>query len=128
MKTQMKDKFKVQTIHQIEERRDHWKAKRSAILDLDGSMCLIVDGMDQNTTMIPKMRLTVKSMESRFVKTHLCGVLVHGLGLYANVWFNAHHLHNSNQVVTSIIQAIEDVKTRRGKFPPVLRIQADNCG
>jgi hypothetical protein len=52
--------------------------------------------------MIPKMRQTVKSMESRFVKTHLYEVLVHGVGLYANVWFNAHHLYNSNQVVTSL--------------------------
>jgi hypothetical protein len=48
------------------------------------------------------MRQTVKSMESRFVKTHLYEVLVHGVGLYANVWFNAHHLYNSNQVVTSL--------------------------
>jgi hypothetical protein len=55
-----------------------------------------VDGMDQNTTMIPKMRQPVKSMESRFVKTHLCGVLIHGMGLYADVWFNAHHLYDSN--------------------------------
>jgi hypothetical protein len=91
-------------------------------------MCLIVDGMDQNTTMIPKMRQTVKSMESRFVKTHLCGVLVHGVGLYADVWFNAYHLHDSNQVVTSIMHAIGDVQVRRGKLPPVLRIQVDNCG
>jgi hypothetical protein len=96
MKAQMKEKFKVYTTHQIEERRDYWKAKRSAILDPGGSMCLIVDGMDQNTTMIPKMKQIVKSMESRFVKTHLCGVIVHGVGLYADVWFNAHHLHDSN--------------------------------
>jgi hypothetical protein len=80
MKAQMKNKFKVHTTHQIEERRDYWKAKRSAILNLNGSMCLIVDGMDKNTTMILKMRQTVKNMESRFVKTYLYGVLVHGVG------------------------------------------------
>jgi hypothetical protein len=128
MKAQMKEKFKVYTTHQIEERRDYWKAKRSAILDPGGSMCLIVDGMDQNTTMIPKMKQIVKSMESRFVKTHLCGVIVHGVGLYADVWFNAHHLHDSNQVVTSIMHAIGDVQARQGKLPLVLQIQADNCG
>jgi hypothetical protein len=36
----------------------------------------------------------MKSMESRFVKTHLCGVLVYGVGLYANVWINAYHLYD----------------------------------
>jgi hypothetical protein len=30
-------------------------------------------------TMVPKMRQTVKNIESRFVKTHLYGVLVHGM-------------------------------------------------
>jgi hypothetical protein len=55
-------------------------------------MCLVVDGMDQNTTMIPKMRQSMKNMESWFVKTHLYKVFVHGVGLYANVWFNAQHL------------------------------------
>jgi hypothetical protein len=69
----------------------------------------------------------MKSIESRFVKTHLRGILVHGVGLYANVWFNAYHLHNSNQVVTSIIHTIVDVRARQGKLPPVPRIQADNC-
>jgi hypothetical protein len=47
----------------------------------DFFMCLIVDGMDQNTTMVPKMRQTIKNIESLFVKTHLCRVLVHGIGL-----------------------------------------------
>ena len=49
------------------------------------SLCLIVDGMDQNTTMVPKLRQLVKSIESRYVKIHLCGVLVHGMGLYTDI-------------------------------------------
>ena len=83
-------------------------------------MCLIVDGMNQNITMIQMMKQNVKSMESWFVKTHLCGVLVHGVGLYVNVLFNVHHLHDSNHVVTSIMHAIGDVQARREKLPPVL--------
>ena len=63
------------------------------------------------------------------MKTHLCGVLVHGEGLYLDVWIDSHHKHDSNQVVTSIMHVIDDVRARRGgKLPPVLRIQADNCG
>ena len=49
------------------------------------SLCLIVDGMDQNTTMVPKLRQLVKGIESRYVKTHLCGVSVYGVGLYTDI-------------------------------------------
>jgi hypothetical protein len=43
----------------------------------DKFLSIVVDGMDQNTTMVPKMRQTVKNIEGRYVKTHLCGILVH---------------------------------------------------
>ena len=93
------------------------------------SICLIVDGMDQNTTMVSKLRQAIKGIEGRYVKTHLCGVLVHGEGLYADVWIDSHYKYDSNQVITSIMHVIVDVRTRRGgTLPPVLRIQADNCG
>ena len=62
---------------QVEELRYYWKAKNNAILYPNESMCLIVDGMDQNTTMVPKLQQAVKGIEGRYVKTHLCGVLVH---------------------------------------------------
>ena len=94
----------------------------------DESLCLIVDGMDQNTTMVPKIRQSVKDIEGRYVKTHLCGVLVHGVALYNHLWFDAHHAHDSNQVVTSLAKVLGDVRSRKGSLHPVLRIQADNCG
>jgi hypothetical protein len=85
VRLQIKELFLVHIRHQMEERRDYWLFKRSAMITPDFFMSLIVDGMDQNTTMVPKMRQTVKNIESHFVKTHLCGVLVHGIGLYADV-------------------------------------------
>jgi hypothetical protein len=36
-------------------------------------LSIVVDGMDQNTTMVPKMQQTVKNIEGRYLKTHLCG-------------------------------------------------------
>ena len=60
------------------------------------------------------------------MKTHLCGVLVHEIGLYENVWINAHHKHDSNQVITSVMNVICDVKRRKGFLPSTLRIQVDN--
>ena len=110
------------------ERRNYWNAKEEGIRRPDDMLSLIVDGMDQNTTMVPKFRQAVKGVEGRYVKTHLCGVLVHGLALYCHVWIDAHHKHDSNQVVTSLVRVLGDVRARRGTLPPTLRIQADNCG
>jgi hypothetical protein len=111
----------------MEERCDHWLFKRSAMITPDFFMSLIVDGMDQNTTMVPKMRQTVKNIESRFVKTHLCGVLVYSIGLYADVWIDVHHKHDSNEVITSVMHVIANVRWRKGRLPPTLQIQVDNC-
>ena len=83
-------------------------------------MCLIVDGMDQNTTMVPKMRQTVKNIESRFVKTHLCTVFVHGIGLYADVCTDAYHKQHSNQVITTVMHVIDDVRRRKSVLSPML--------
>jgi hypothetical protein len=74
-------------------------------------MNLIIDGMDQNTTWIPKFKQSVKGIESRYVKKHLYGVLVHGIGLNCHVWIDVHHKHDSNQVVTSIMEVVRDVST-----------------
>jgi len=76
-------------------------------------MTLIIDGMNQNTTIVPRFKQTVKGIESRFVKTHLCGVLVHDIDLYYHIWVESHHKHDSNQVVTSIMKVLCDVKHRK---------------
>ena len=112
----------------MEEIKYYSRAWQAAIEGLDDIMILIIDDMDQNTTIVPRFKQTVKNIESRFVKTHLCGVLVHGIGLYCHIWVDSHHKHDSNQVVTSIIKVLCDVKHWKGQFPHVLRIQADNCG
>ena len=93
------------------------------------SMCLIVDGMNQNTTIVPNLRQAVKGIEGRYVKIHLCNILVHGKDLYLDVWIDSHHKHDSNQVITSIMNVITDVRDCRGGIlPPVLCIQANNYG
>jgi hypothetical protein len=119
---QIKELFLVHIRHQMEERCDYWLFKRSTMIIPDFFMSLIVDGMDQNTTMVPKMRQTVKNIESRFVKTNLCGVLIHDIGLYVDVWINAHHKHDSNQVIMSVMHVIVDVRRRKGRLPPTLQI------
>ena len=93
------------------------------------SLCLIVDGMDQNTIMVLKLCQLVKDIESRYAKIYLCGVLVHSVGLYIDIWIDSHHKHDNNQVVTLIMHVLQDVCNQRGDIlPPKLRIQADNYG
>ena len=112
----------------LEERMEYSHGREVAMNEPDQYLSLIIDGMDQNTIWVPKFKQSVKGIESRYMKTHLCGVLVHGVGLYCHVWIDAHHKHNSNQVATSIIKVLNDVKQQCGKLPSYLCIQADNCG
>ena len=63
------------------------------------------------------------------MKTHLWDILVHGEGLYLDVSIDSYHKHDRNQVITSIMNIINDVRDRRGgMLPLVLHIQADNYG
>jgi hypothetical protein len=128
----MKDKLKqiYQRHHELQrqERDAYEEVKLDARNRPDKFMSIVVDGMDQNTTMVPKMRQSVKNIEGRYVKTHLYGVLVHGWGLCCDLWIDAHHKHDSNQVVTSIMRVFRHVHIARGALPPILCIQADNCG
>jgi hypothetical protein len=119
---EIKNLYVVYIQHQMEERRDYWLFKRSTMIAPDLFMYLIVEGKDQNTTMVSKMRQTMKNIESCFVKTHLCGVLVHGIGLYTDVWIDAQHKHDSNQVITSVMHVIADVRRRKDRLPSTLQI------
>ena len=125
----VQERFNEHQALQRQERRDYWLAKEEAIMFPTQSLCLIVDGMDQNTTMVPKLRQLVKGIESRYMKTHLYGLLIYDVGLYSNIWIDTHHKHDSNQVVTSIMHVLQDVHNRQGSIlTPKLCIQADNCG
>ena len=111
----------------MDENKHYWIFKRFFYINPELYMCIIVDGMNQNTTMILKIRQTVKNIEHQFVKTYLYGALVHEVGLYCDVWFGAQYKHNSNQVVSTLLFVIGGVLRRKGFLPPTSCIQADNC-
>ena len=96
----MKDRLKqiYQRHHELQcqERDAYEDVKLEARNRPDKVLSIVVDGMDENTTMAPKMHQTVKNIEGRYMKTHLCGILVHGWGLYYNLWIDAHHRHDNN--------------------------------
>ena len=56
-----------------------------------------------------KLQQIMKGIEFLYRKTHLCGVLVHGLALYIDIWIDTYHKLYSNQVITSIMHVLEDV-------------------
>ena len=79
--------------------------------------------MDQNTTTVPKLWQLVKGIEARFVKIHRCNIFVHGVELYTDVQVNSYHRHDSNQVITFIMNVIGYVIIHLGnKLPPILCI------
>lgn len=47
---------------QMQKRWDNWSFKRSYFIFLDLYMSIIVDDMDQNTIIIPKMRQVVQKI------------------------------------------------------------------
>jgi hypothetical protein len=55
-------------------------------------------------------------------------ILVHGWGLCCDLWIDAHHMHDSNQVVTSNMKVLNYMHSERGDLQPILCIQADNYG
>lgn len=70
----------------------------------------------------------MKGIERRSMKIRLCGILVHEVDRYLDVWIDSHYKHDKNQVVTFIMNVIADVKAQcGGTLPPILQIQADNC-
>ena len=48
--------------------------------------------------------------------------------MYLDVLIDSHHKHDSIQVITSIMNVINDIRDRRGgMLPHMLGIQANNC-
>ena len=95
MKQAIQQSYNLHIDLTIEERKDYSRARQVAIESPYDITTLIIDGVDQNTTIVPRFKQTVKDIESRFVKTRLCGVLVHGI-VHCHLWMDSHHKHDSN--------------------------------
>jgi hypothetical protein len=98
----------------------------------DEFLSLIVDGMDNQKTQLPRLegKLHSKTLNNvgEFLATKLLGVLAHGYGFYGG-WCLPRYEGGSNLVCTVLLRVIQIIKAQRqGTLPPVLLIQADNCG
>jgi hypothetical protein len=69
----------------LEERMEYNHGRTTAINEPDQYLSFITDDIDLNAIWVPKFKQSMKEIESRYIKTHLCGVLVHIIGLYCHV-------------------------------------------
>ena len=87
---------------------------------------LIADGMDQNKTNVPSLVRTPKSCQNLWnLRTHLMGVLVHGIGSYCFFDY-LQWPHDCNLTLGCILNTLSDISKCR-ILPPKLMIQMDNC-
>ena len=61
----------------VEEWKDYSRAREDGVETQDECMSIIIDGMDLNTIYVPKIKYSVKGIESRYVETRVCRFLVH---------------------------------------------------
>lgn len=67
-------------------------------------MSLIVDGMDQHVTQLPKPITNSKAMASLWkLPTHITGVIAHGRGQHVFIDVNEYP-HDSNMTMNVILQ------------------------
>jgi len=89
-------------------------------------LSLIIDGMDQNKTNIPSLVRVPKSCQNLWtLRTHLTGVVVHGLGHHCLFDF-LQYPHDCNLTLTAILFILERISVTR-VLPPKLYVQMDNC-
>ncbi|XP_072019537.1 uncharacterized protein [Amphiura filiformis] len=86
-------------------------------------MSMILDGMDQHVTQLPKPLTNSKSMASMWkLPTHITGAIVHGRGQHVFVDINEVP-HDSNMTMNVLLQVL----LKYPSLPPVLYLQLDNC-
>lgn len=93
-------------------------------------LTLIIDGMDNKKTHIPRARRQTKSCQSVIkLRTHLMGAIAHsGPSLHGKRAFCCFDLfqypHDPNLTITVLLEVL---KRFRENLPPTLYLQLDNC-
>ncbi|XP_065906896.1 uncharacterized protein [Dysidea avara] len=111
---------------QNQERQRYRKNQLEAAETPGGCLSLIIDGMDQNKTNIPSLVRVSKSCQNLWtLRTHLTGVVVHGLGHHC-LFDYLQWPHDCNLTLTAILFILEEISTSR-VLPSKLYVQMDNC-
>lgn len=106
------------------ERRKYYKHIHKARKYPDRYLSIILDGMDQKSTSIPRFYRTSKSASGAWkLPTHITGAIIHGKGQHMYL-DNKDHPHDSNMTATILLNII---KKYSNPLPDVLYLQMDNC-
>eukprot|EP00058_Branchiostoma_floridae_P020703 XP_002606193.1 hypothetical protein BRAFLDRAFT_92067 [Branchiostoma floridae] len=113
---------------QMMERRVYWGKVHRSLDDPSAYLSIIIDGMDQNKTAIPHFVQKTKESEKWKLKTHVTGVLVHGLGQAFAYIDNLRWPHDSNLTCNVLLATLRMVsRMYDNKLPATLFLQMDNC-
>ena len=113
-------------------RKNHELRMMLGLQHPDEFLSMIVDGMDNQKTQLPRVegKLYSKTLNNvgEFLATKLLGILTHGYGFYGG-WCLPRYEGGSSLICTALLRVIQIIREQRGgSLPPVLLLQADNCG
>ncbi|XP_063964995.1 uncharacterized protein LOC129278782 [Lytechinus pictus] len=107
------------------ERMKYYKHAQKARQHPEKYISIIIDGMDQQSTSIPKFYRTAKSISSAWrLPSHVTGTIVHGRGQHMFV-DNKEYPHDSNLTANILLQVLNKYAN---SLPDTLYLQMDNCG
>ena len=88
-------------------------------------MSIILDGMDQSKTFLPRFVQQAKQVSNMWkLKTHVTGAIVHGHGVYG-YFDSCQWPHASNMTIHVLVNILY---MYRDNLPDTLYLQMDNCG
>ena len=111
-----------------QERSKYYRHREKSRSYPDKSITIIIDGMDQSKTNLPRLTQTPKSVQGlQQLRTHISGALVHTRAPHGKLAFAYLDLlqfpHDSNLTIHVLLLTLKEFKE---KLPPVFNIQLDN--
>ena len=108
----------------MKERRKYWKHRRKARNHKQTYLSMIIDGMDQSKTWLPRLTEETQRMQRQTkLIVGVTGVLVHGHGSY--VYLTTEETpKDSNLTIEVLMRTLLQLPK---PLPSVLYLQADNC-
>ncbi|WAR29289.1 hypothetical protein MAR_002857 [Mya arenaria] len=112
-------------------RKKYYKHIRKAAKDgLEGRhLSLIIDGMDQAKTRLPRFSVYSKAdAHLHKMQQHVTGIKVHNTNqTYLMTWTDTLH-PDANVTINALVHVLHDISKETGRLPEVLYIQMDNSG
>ena len=92
-------------------------------------MSMIIDGMDQNKTRVPRpFRVTSDMANMHQITQAVIGAMVHGNTNRKFAYtFPSNYPKDASLSVQVLLNVLRQVKEQDGFLPPVLYLQLDNC-